>query len=104
MNCASFFTYRFLPSLLTSFLFCFFAVSAGQIDASEIRDCLHTIGVNISLEDATRILLRSVIHAVHHINSPHHNTSQTRYLHRLYKKGHRTFFTQTSNQPKPFLL
>ncbi|KAM4749763.1 mitochondrial adenyl nucleotide antiporter SLC25A23 isoform 3-T3 [Anableps anableps] len=29
----------------------------GQIDAAEIRDCLHTIGVNISLEDATRILL-----------------------------------------------
>ncbi|XP_047221032.1 calcium-binding mitochondrial carrier protein SCaMC-1 isoform X4 [Girardinichthys multiradiatus] len=29
----------------------------GQIDAAEIRDCLHTIGVNISFEDATRILL-----------------------------------------------
>ncbi|XP_013887955.1 calcium-binding mitochondrial carrier protein SCaMC-1 isoform X3 [Austrofundulus limnaeus] len=29
----------------------------GRIDAAEIQDCLRTIGVNISLEDATRILL-----------------------------------------------
>ncbi|KAM9770096.1 mitochondrial adenyl nucleotide antiporter SLC25A23 isoform 2-T2 [Menidia menidia] len=28
----------------------------GQIDAAEIRDCLRSIGVNISKEDATRIL------------------------------------------------
>ncbi|XP_069576611.1 mitochondrial adenyl nucleotide antiporter SLC25A23-like isoform X2 [Brachyistius frenatus] len=28
----------------------------GQIDAAEIQDCLHAIGVNISREDATRIL------------------------------------------------
>ncbi|XP_023815438.1 calcium-binding mitochondrial carrier protein SCaMC-3-like isoform X1 [Oryzias latipes] len=30
----------------------------GQIDAAEIQDCLRSIGVNISLEEATRILLR----------------------------------------------
>ncbi|KAM9315230.1 mitochondrial adenyl nucleotide antiporter SLC25A24-B isoform 2-T5 [Pholidichthys leucotaenia] len=30
----------------------------GQIDAAEIQACLRTIGVNISLEDANRILLR----------------------------------------------
>ncbi|XP_041821398.1 calcium-binding mitochondrial carrier protein SCaMC-3-like isoform X1 [Chelmon rostratus] len=30
----------------------------GQIDAAEIQHSLHTIGVNISLEDATRILQR----------------------------------------------
>ncbi|XP_041839983.1 calcium-binding mitochondrial carrier protein SCaMC-3-like isoform X2 [Melanotaenia boesemani] len=29
----------------------------GEIDATEIQDCLHSIGVNISLEDANRILL-----------------------------------------------
>ncbi|XP_015251836.1 PREDICTED: calcium-binding mitochondrial carrier protein SCaMC-1-like [Cyprinodon variegatus] len=29
----------------------------GQIDAAEIRDFLHSIGVNISLKDANRILL-----------------------------------------------
>ncbi|XP_017272560.1 calcium-binding mitochondrial carrier protein SCaMC-3 isoform X1 [Kryptolebias marmoratus] len=29
----------------------------GRIDAAEIQHCLHTVGVNISLEDATRILL-----------------------------------------------
>uniref|UniRef100_A0A8D2ZTP6 EF-hand domain-containing protein n=1 Tax=Scophthalmus maximus TaxID=52904 RepID=A0A8D2ZTP6_SCOMX len=30
----------------------------GQIDAAEIQHCLHGIGVDISLEDANRILLR----------------------------------------------
>lgn len=30
----------------------------GQIDAAEIQHCLRSIGVNISLEDATKILLR----------------------------------------------
>ncbi|XP_032419453.1 calcium-binding mitochondrial carrier protein SCaMC-3-like isoform X1 [Xiphophorus hellerii] len=29
----------------------------GWIDVEEIQDCLHTIGVNVSPEDATRILL-----------------------------------------------
>uniref|UniRef100_A0A3Q3ITI5 EF-hand domain-containing protein n=1 Tax=Monopterus albus TaxID=43700 RepID=A0A3Q3ITI5_MONAL len=29
----------------------------GQIDAVEIQHCLHSLGVNISLEDATKILL-----------------------------------------------
>lgn len=32
---------------------------SGQIDAAEIQHSLHTIGVSISLEDATRILQRS---------------------------------------------
>lgn len=32
---------------------------AGQIDAAEIQHSLHTIGVDISLKDATRILQRS---------------------------------------------
>lgn len=34
---------------------------AGQIDAAEIQLSLRTIGVNISVDDANRILLRSVI-------------------------------------------
>lgn len=46
---------------------------AGQIDAAEIQDCLRSIGVNISLEEATRILLRSVILHVLHIDC---NTSE----------------------------
>lgn len=36
-------------------------ISAGRIDATEIQVCLRNIGVNISLEDANRILLRYVI-------------------------------------------
>lgn len=42
-------------------VFCCLFISAGWIDVEEIQDCLHTIGVNVSPEDATRILLRFVI-------------------------------------------
>jgi len=48
----------------TYFLCCWLSdlwVFTGQIDAAEIRDCLRSIGVNISKDDATRILLRSVL-------------------------------------------
>ncbi len=34
-------------------------IVAGQIDAAEIQHSLRTIGLNISLEDANRILQRS---------------------------------------------
>lgn len=34
---------------------------AGEIDASEIQHALHTVGVDVTLEEAARILQRSVI-------------------------------------------
>lgn len=47
--------------LLLGFTFCFCSLfQSGKIDAAEIQHSLHTIGVNISLEEATRILQRSL--------------------------------------------
>lgn len=47
------------PALFLSLTVCEWWISAGQIDAAEIQHSLRTIGVNVSLEDATRILQRS---------------------------------------------
>lgn len=47
-----------LTSLSLSLTVCDWWMFAGQIDAAEIQHSLHTIGVEVSLEDATRILQR----------------------------------------------
>lgn len=45
-------------TMLSILTVCDWWIITGQIDAAEIQHCLHGIGVDISLEDANRILLR----------------------------------------------